>query len=322
MERRGAFVYPVNISQSASHPNERRRNPRHRAPSIINVQFGSGDGGIVVNFGMDGVAFHAARKLTAEKNSTLNLRLRGSGLNADLVGELVWLDATQKEAGICFKNLSADAQQDIADWIAREARIFEPVAMEDTPQPKLMPSTPGIFARGEKSVPRSLSAALTMSRAIPADPPSSAEMDVNESRLRASSDSATGISGARPLPEIVSPIQHRNVPAIGLDEQPQDRNADSSASPEQNQVERPVHDQALFEPVPIDQPYQFPASLSSPIVLSEKATPPVNEELPAASVEPSGESELGRTQEMEPNPVQSPAGNSSEKKEGTRWASP
>ena len=295
-------MYPVTSSQTASRPDERRRNPRHKVPSIMYVQLGSDNGGVVVNLGIDGVAFQAARKLTAERNSTLNLRLRGSGLNIDLVGKLVWLGATQKEVGICFQSLSTTVQKEIADWIARDAQLFETVGLEDWPQLKPMPAMAGIPATGEKSVPHSLSAALTKSRAISVVPPSSAGADANESCLPAPLDSASGISGATPLPEIVSPIQHGNVPANELNGHAQVRNADSSASPEQSQVERSLHHAALFEVAPIERPYQFPAGYSSPTILSDEGMPPVREELPQASAEPPGKSELFGTEEIEPIP--------------------
>jgi len=295
-------VYPVTYSKIDSRPNERRRNPRHSASSIIYAQLGSDNGGIVVNLGINGVAFHAARELTAERNSTLNLRLRGSGLNVDLAGELVWLGATQKEVGIRFKNPSTKAQQDIAVWIAREAQLFENVALDGWPQPKPKPAMPGIPATGQKSAPHSPSAALAMSQAMPADTPSGAEADANESRLPASLDSAPAISGATPLLEIVSPIQKRNVPADELDHYLQGRNADLFAPPKEGLVEQPSYDEALFEPISIERPYQFPASYSSPKILSEEPMPPARQELPQASAEPPAKSGHRKTEEREPIP--------------------
>jgi PilZ domain len=295
-------LYPVTSSQSESCPDERRRNPRHRAPSIIYVQLGSENGGVVVNLGVDGLAFQAAMKLTAERNSILNLRLRGSGLNVEFAGELVWLGGTQKEVGICFKNLSTNVRQDIADWIAREARLYETAALDDWSRPKPMPAMPGIPATGEESVPHSFSAALAKFRAISVDPLSSADADANESCLPASLNSATGMSGAPPLLKIVSPIRDCNVSADELDDHPQGRYADSLASAEECQVEQPLHDQALFEPFPIELPYQFPAGYSSPIILSEEPIPPVREEIPKASAEPPGKSEFCKTEEIEPIP--------------------
>jgi len=112
------------LSASSSHGtsglSERRRKPRLSADSIIYVQLGSENGGIVVNLGTDGMAVHAAMELTAEKNSQFQLRLRGSGLNTELLGELVWLGATRKEVGISFRSPSAQVQKDIADWIERQ----------------------------------------------------------------------------------------------------------------------------------------------------------------------------------------------------------
>ena len=298
------FVLPATSSQSASRPTERRRNPRHRAPSIIYVQLGSENGGIVVNLGIDGVAFQAAMELTAEKNSTFNLRLRGSGLNAELVGELVWLGATQKEAGICFKSLSAKVQQDIADWIERQTQVCETAALGDRSGPKPMPAMPGTSATGENLIPHSLSAALAMSRAVSADIPSSEAADANESCLGPTLDSATGVAETTPLPEITSPIQQGKVPSDDLDDQSHGRNADSLASPELCQVQPPLPSQALFELPPIEHRYQSPAFNSSPVVLSEAAIPLVPEELPQASAETLTleKDEFRKTDEIDPIP--------------------
>jgi hypothetical protein len=298
----GAFVYPGTISQSTSRPNERRRNTRHRAPSIIYVQLGSGNGGIVVNLGMDGVAFHAAQKLTAELNSNVNLRLRGSGLNADLEGELVWIGVTQKEAGICFKNLSGEAKQDIAHWITREAQVFEPVGIECAPRPNLLPATPVVSAARDNPSSHPLSNALAMARSIPPETPLSSNVAATESYLPATQNSASGISSAAPLLEIVPPLQNRNVAADELVERLHGRNSESPAVMAQSRVESAPQDQSLFEPVPIDRPYQFPASYTSPLVLPKESKPPATGERPAESAAPAVKSEVGKTESAKPLP--------------------
>ena len=294
-------MYPGTISQSTSRPNERRRNTRHRAPSIIYVQLGSGNGGIVVNLGMDGVAFHAAQKLTAEVNSSVNLRLRGSGLNADLEGELVWIGATQKEAGICFKNLSGEAKQDIAHWITREAQVFEPVGIESAPRPNLLPATPVVSAARENPASHPLSNALAMARSIPPETSLSSNVAATESYLPATQNSASGISSAAPLLEIVPPLQNRSVAADELVEPPHVRNSDSPAA-KQSRVERAPQDQSLFEPVPIDRPYQFPASYASPLVLPKESKPSATGERPAESAAAAVKSEVGKTESAKPLP--------------------
>ena len=293
-------VHPVTSSERASRPNERRRNPRPRASSIIYADLGSGNGGIVLNLGIHGVACQVATELTAKRNSTLNVRLRGSGLNAELVGELVWLGATHKQAGICFKNLSANVQQAIANWIARETQVFETAASEKGTRQKPMPTMRGISATEEKSVPHSLSAAFAMSRATSVDPPPGADAVAHESCFPASLDSASGTSGTTLLPEIVSPIQHGNVSADELDDRPQGRNADSFAQPEQCQVEQPLPNQSPSEMSPIGQPDQFPTYVPFRVLLPEEPRPSVSEELPQAPAEPPGQSEFIKTEEIEP----------------------
>jgi hypothetical protein len=88
------------------------------------VHIGPDNGGVVLNLGLDGLALQAGNKLKAEMHTLLNLRLRGSGLNVGLAGELVWLGSTEKEAGISFTNLPSSVRQEIADWLARESELY------------------------------------------------------------------------------------------------------------------------------------------------------------------------------------------------------
>ena len=87
-------------------------SPRHTASAIVYVHLGPENGGIIINLGIDGVACQTARKLTVRENTILNVRLRGSGLDVNLAGEIVWQGATQKEIGICFKDPSKSQQQE------------------------------------------------------------------------------------------------------------------------------------------------------------------------------------------------------------------
>ena len=47
----------------------------------------------------------AAMRLGLQAGTQLNVRLRGSGLNVEALGELVWIGAKQKEVGIRFENI-------------------------------------------------------------------------------------------------------------------------------------------------------------------------------------------------------------------------
>jgi len=285
-------VYHATSSQTASSRDDRRRNPRHKAPSIIYAQLGSDNGGIVVNLGLDGVACHAAQPLTVKKNSTLNLRLRGSGLNADVVGEIIWVGATQREVGIRFKNLPTGEQNDIAGWIERHTLVCEPSPLQDRSQLKPMPAMPGIGATGQKLVPHSLSAALAMSKAIPVDSPSSAEAGAVEPSLPASLNSVARVPDATPMPQFVSPAKQSHVPADKLDGHVEARNADLPASEVQRKAQQSFPNRPVPEASPIEHPVPSQAPDLPARVSSEMQTLTVRKEPAQTSVGSPGKTAL------------------------------
>ncbi len=299
-------MYPGTSTQTAPRSDERRRNPRLRASSVIYAQLGSDNGGIVVNLGMDGVACHAAQNFIAEKNSTLNLRLRGSGLNTILVGQLVWVGTTQKEVGISFKDLSSDVQKDISDWIAREAQPCDSARLPETPRPKAMSAMPDIAVTEQKSVPRSLSAALALAQATSADPALSAVEDANESFSKTTSDSAEDILVPSPPLALDSPAQTLDVPADVLDAHAQAGNSDSSVLPEPCEAEHAsllsslLIDQPVSSIPAVDHPDQSPSDSAPPTILSEQSIATVGEEPAKASVQVSAVSEHSEPQEADP----------------------
>jgi hypothetical protein len=294
----------------ASSSGERRRNQRHRAPSIMYVQLGSGNGGIVLNLGIDGVAFHIAQRLTADKNSTLQLRLRGSGLNVDLVGELVWLSPTQKEAGICFKDVPGNVRRDIADWIAREAQVFEPVGLDDGSRSKPIPANSDLFETADTSVPQTLSEALSMPRPKLANPPLSADASANGLFSPVPLDYVPPMSFLPSLREVSSPNFERDAYDEEWDDNPDESDPDSTASSEPSRVEPQLRIRPLPEPAPLEDSHQPPAVNSSPFLLSLERMPAARVELSQASVEATSKSELRKTEEIEPTAVP-PAVNSS-----------
>lgn len=264
------------------------------------VQIGSENGGVVVNLGIDGVAFHAAHKLTALKNSTFHLRLRGLGLNAELVGELVWLGATQKEAGICFKGISRAVQSDITNWITRETQFFETAISLKPSRPDPSASIAYISGTGDKSADASLSAGSIFSPGVPADPLSSAAAGEDEPRWRAPANPPITSFAATPLQDIASSTQHSRVPGDALEAYAQKYDGDSSALPKESQFNPLFKDDALFEPVPIDEPYQFPTNYSRSITPSDQAMTPAREEPSSAREESSSTRDLRKTEKTQP----------------------
>lgn len=318
-------MYPVASSQNAPRRDERRRNPRHTASAIVYVHLGPDNGGIIINLGIDGVACQAARKLTAKINSTLNVRLRGSGLDVNLVGEIVWQGATQKEIGICFKDPPAGQQQEIANWIAQQEQPSKASEFDDLPPLKPLPPMPGIFVPGEKFVPDSQPAALSTPPAIPATSPSSAVADATDSRLPAPVDSPSKISASTPQLEIVSPAEVRNASPDGWAARAQSRNADLLALPEPPQTGQLFRNYPLSVPPPIEDPHQAPADDSTPIALAKQKLPPVRETLARTSTVPPSKGQSGKSEIIQTtprDPVSPPPGSLPGVTAADRWIPP
>ena len=322
--RAGVFVYPVTSSEGTV-PVERRRSPRQKVSSIIYARIGSDNGGIVIDLGPDGLACQAAKRMTLEGSSDLKLQLHGSGLDADLVGDLVWLGASKKEVGFRFKNSSDKVKKVIADWIKQEPDVSGSTALDEPPRLKPLPTIPGIRAMEKKSSPLSLSAALTMSKAVSMDPLLNMDSQAPEARLRAPLNSATGISGTTLLPESAKPAERGIPPAPELDIHPKDAQAFSFVSPEQHHVEQPLHTQPLLEPFPIEEPHQSPADFSFPTLLCVEPMPLMHLKLPQAPEKLPADREFLKTEETAPAPqeqVSQPPQNLLQPTVAERWIPP
>ena len=136
--------------------DERRRHPRHKPSSIIYVALGPGNGGILVNLSVGGVSLQAASKLNSDTDLALDFRLQGAEKAIETVGCIAWLDPSQKGAGISFKDLPANTEQRIAEWIAsqeqptwnaRSEPKFRsiPTAEVEPSRPPIQASVPAIF---------------------------------------------------------------------------------------------------------------------------------------------------------------------------------
>ena len=124
-------------------PEERRHHVRHKlTSSILYVELGPGNGGIIVSLGTGGLSLHAATKLNADEELALRFQLDPTGKPIEAAGRVVWLGPTRKEAGICFKDLPADAERQIANWIAAQEQPVLITQAELDPQPT-SPSTIG-----------------------------------------------------------------------------------------------------------------------------------------------------------------------------------
>lgn len=92
-----------------------RRSPRISLAALAYITFESNCGGIVVNISHEGLCFHTITPV--EKNDTIRFWFSAGGRQIEAQGQLVWTDATRKTGGLRFNTLSAEARQQIRNWI-------------------------------------------------------------------------------------------------------------------------------------------------------------------------------------------------------------
>jgi hypothetical protein len=110
-------------------------------PSIIYVGLDAGNGGIIINLAAGGLSLQAVAELNPETELTLHFQLEGSKPAIETEGRVTWLGPTQKEAGICFKNLVGNTEQQIAEWIAKLEQPAPGIETGTEPRPKPPPTS-------------------------------------------------------------------------------------------------------------------------------------------------------------------------------------
>ena len=110
------------VPVEAIHPTRDRRLQMRTTPaSLAYVQFGDTNGGIVLNISETGMAVAVAAPLiVGDYLPRIRIELPSSRQNIEISAQIVWLAESKKGAGIRFVNLTADARNQISNWIASE----------------------------------------------------------------------------------------------------------------------------------------------------------------------------------------------------------
>jgi TonB family protein len=118
---------------SKTHPDkDRRLHARQRIHSLSYVKMGDSNGGIVLNISEGGISVQAAAALDPDEPVTLSLEIPRVRNRVEVRGEVAWLSASKKEAGIRFVDLPESTLKQIQKWMAREA---SPEQFEDETDP-------------------------------------------------------------------------------------------------------------------------------------------------------------------------------------------
>jgi len=131
------------VSVEAIHPTRDRRLQMRATPaSGAHVELGGTDGGTVLNISETGMAVAAADPLVVDDClPRIRFQLPSSGQSIEISAQIVWLAESKKSAGIRFIDLTADARNQISNWIASEKPAPELEGSTPAPVDSLLPAT-------------------------------------------------------------------------------------------------------------------------------------------------------------------------------------
>ncbi|HVH71766.1 MAG TPA: PilZ domain-containing protein, partial [Candidatus Dormibacteraeota bacterium] len=112
--------------ESTSTGTERRASARLRVHSLLYVELGEKNGGIVTTINENGLALAAAGALGAgerQGGEPLKMRIQLPGLpgGIEAEGRIVWRSESRKEAGVSFVELGEKSREQLRRWISAQA---------------------------------------------------------------------------------------------------------------------------------------------------------------------------------------------------------
>ena len=125
------------------HPTRDRRLQIRATPaSRPYVELGGANGGVVLNISETGMAVAATNPLVLDEClPSIRFPLPGLGQNIEISAQIVWLAESKKSAGIRFVDLTAEARNQISNWIASEKPAPELEGLMPAPVESCIPAT-------------------------------------------------------------------------------------------------------------------------------------------------------------------------------------
>lgn len=96
---------------------DRRLAPRTKLDQVAYIHIEPDNGAIVLNASGSGLGFHSMAPV--DLTAPLRFSVQEQNRRVDICGELVWTDELQKIGGVRFDALSAEAHQQVLDWIRK-----------------------------------------------------------------------------------------------------------------------------------------------------------------------------------------------------------
>lgn len=101
--------------------HEHRRHSRLRVESLIPVNLGRDNGGIILDASEGGLRIRAVGRLEAEQITLVWFAPLEKKNRIETICQIAWVDESGTAGGVRFLDLPADCHQKIHDWLARDA---------------------------------------------------------------------------------------------------------------------------------------------------------------------------------------------------------
>jgi hypothetical protein len=118
---------------------ERRQVERTTLNSVVYINFGSNNGGIVLNVSEGGLCFHSFAPV--QRNGKIRFWFSEHKRTIEADGELAWTDKTQKTGGLRFTAIPAEGREQIRIWTSQPAMRLaaEKASARPVPAPSSFP---------------------------------------------------------------------------------------------------------------------------------------------------------------------------------------
>jgi TonB family protein len=111
---------------------ERRLHARRQIKSLIYVELGKSNCGVMVNMSETGVQLDAAVALAGDRIPQMRFQLPSSRKWIESSGKAIWISESRREIGIQFIDLPTDDRARIMDWVSEQVSTVEPPAPRKT----------------------------------------------------------------------------------------------------------------------------------------------------------------------------------------------
>ncbi len=159
-ERRmvATFSYVLNTSlqtqgfAEACMVPERRRHSRVRVGSLIPVDLGSDNGGIVVDLSEGGFRVRVVGRLETDRVVPVELPLYGRSLRIEATGQVAWVDESGRAGGVRFVHLPERSHRQVKQWLAQNSPTSDIQEEEPATRREAIEAEPPTSAAAQRDV--------------------------------------------------------------------------------------------------------------------------------------------------------------------------